>query len=325
MSTNTQAVSQLVQSNPATQTSTSDSWEARIQAAATFMGLSVQTVEKGLKELGVEKEPSGLEMLSDDSITPFGDIRSIFCDNGLFGKIPLAKVRMAMKYLRGPKDSNKTDSIDPEILNLKQKYGFKLKMEDIEPSELLEHYHPDKPNHPVTIALKKRFGDKPVIVFKSDSKVVDIDATANYMADLEQGFPEQETVEVDGTLVRVYSIGQIPNEMVDEDPLFEGKPLKRDRSIVNRVNWAGIEYAVRAFCRIIVDRGDVDVNDRFQVKELIQMASKGIPELKKMYPEADLECRELQKKGELPKLVMPMEEMNGRKQNPFGINKNRNF
>ena len=315
------SVSATSQLNP--RTSTPDTWENRIQSAATFMGLSVEQITEGLKTLGVEKEPAGLEMLSDESITPFGDIRSVFCDGTKYGAVPLAKVRMAMKYLRGPKDSNKTDTIDPELLALKNKYGIRMKLEDVDPSELLENYHPEQPNHPITIALKKRYGDKPVIVFDPDSKIVNIEETANYIADLEQGFPEQETVEVEGVLVRVYQIGQVPNQMIEEDPLFEGKPLKRGRSIVNRANWNNIDIATRQLCRIIIDREDVDVTDRFQVQELLKSIYdvERFNQLKSLYPEAFLEYREKAQRNELPKLVLSMEETNGKKQNPFGINR----
>ena len=320
-------------SNPSV-TSTNDSWESRIKSAATFMGLSAQQVEEGLKKLGVEKEPAGLEMLSDESITPFGDIRAIFCDRistiasipetGGF-IIPIAKVRLAMKYLRGSQNSPKADTLDPEMAALQKKYGFKMKLEDVDPSELLENYHPEQPNHPVTMVLKKKFGDSKIIVFKPESTIVDIEATANYIADLAQGFDEQETVESDGLLVRIYEVGKIPDQMIEEDPLFEGKPLKRGRSIINRVNWTDIGMPVRQFCRVIVDRGDIDENDRFHVQELMKQASKGTIELRKAYPEADLTYRELVKKNELPKLIMTMESASGKKQNPFNIKNNRQF
>jgi len=295
-----------------------DSWESRIQNAATFMGLTTSEVEEGLKEIGAEKEPAGLEMLSDEEVTPFGDIRAVFCDRL---KIPIAKVRMAMKCLRGPKGSVKTDTLDPEILMLKQKYGIKFKMEDVDPSELLEHYHPEQPNHPVTVALKKRFGSDAVIVFKPDSKVIDIEATANYMADMAQGLPLEETVESDGVLVRVHPIGVVPNEMVEEDPLFPGQPLKRGRSVNNRVNWAGIDITSRQLCRIIVLRDEIDPNDKLDINKFMKLVTKGIPELKGIYPEAYLEYREQKASGDLPKLTIAMAEANGRKQNPFGVNR----
>ena len=323
MSTTTQVSISTV--NPTSQTSTSDTWENRLQSAATFMGIPSKKVEEGLKQLGVEKEPAGMEMLSDESVTPFGDIRAIFCDNALFGSIPLAKVRMAMKYLRGPKESLKTDSIDPELMALKVKYGLRFKAEDVNPTELLEHYHPEQPNHIITTTLKKKFGDKNIIVFKPDSKVIDIEATSNYIADLEQGFPEQETVESDGMLVRLYAVGQVPNQMIEEDPLFEGSPLKRGRSIVNRVNWTDIGMPVRQFCRIIAQRDDFNVDDRLHVQELLRLAQEGTIALRKAYPDADLEYREMAQKNELPKLMLTMESANGKKQNPFNVGNNRKF
>jgi len=304
-------------------TSTPDSWESRIQAAATFMGLTTEEVEIGLKELGVDKEPAGLEFLSDEGVTPFGDIRKIFGDDK---KIPLAKVRMAMKYLRGPKDSNKTDSLDPEAMELKKRYGIKPKLENIDPAELLQYYHPDQPNHQISTVLKKRFGNKSIIIFKPDSKKVDIEETANYISDLEQGFPEQETVEVDGELVRVYPVGIVPNEMISEDPLFPGQPLKRDRSIVNRVNWSNVDDASRVFCRIAVNMDQVDAEDKFQVRELVKLAAKGLKSLKEVYPEVYFEYKESKQRVELPRLRISLQDLNGngKKQDPFGGN-NRSY
>lgn len=296
-----------------------DSWESRIQNAATFMGLQTSEVEEGLKEIGAEKEPAGLEMLSDEEVTPFGDIRAVFCDRL---KIPIAKVRMAMKCLRGPKGSTKTDTLDPEIVALKQKYGIKFKMEDVDPSELLEHYHPEQPNHPVTVALKKRFGSDVVIVFKPDSKVIDIEATANYIADMAQGLPLEETVESDGVLVRVYPVGVVPNEMVEEDPLFPGQPLKRGRSVNNRVNWTGIDLEKRQFCRIIAEEGEIDFNDRLRIRELMSVVTKNsLVGMGDIFPEIYLEYRERKQNGDLPKLTIAMAEANGKKQNPFGVNR----
>jgi len=306
------------QTNPAT--ATPDSWESRIETAATFLGITPEEVVESLLELGVEKEPAGLEMLSDDSISPFGDLMKVFGD---VREIPIAKVRLAAKYLRGPKDSAKTDTLDPELVELKKKYGFKLKMQDVDPAELLTHYHPERPSHPVTQALKKRFGRQNVIIFKPDSKTVDVDETANYMADLEQGYPEQDTVESDGVLVRVYPVGQVPNQMVDEDPLFPGQPLKRERSIINRVNWNNIDEETRKFCRIVVDNDEIDVNNKLEVRQFMRLVSKGIKELASTYPEVDLEYRELKQKDELPKLHLSLEEINGNgTNNPFAI-KNR--
>ena len=300
------------------ETSTPDTWESRIENAATFLGVSVEETEASLKELGVEKEPAGLEMLSDEEVVPFGDLRKVFNDEM---KIPLAKVRMAMKYLRGPKNSAKTDTISPEMIKMKEKYGVKPKLENIGSDSLLEDYDPKRSDHPITIVLKKRFGNTPVIVFKPDSTEVDIEATANYIADLDQGFPEEETVESQGELVRVYKVGEVPNEIIDEDPLFEGSPLKRGRSIVNRVNWSDVSKEARQFIRILVETdGDIDPNNRRDVREIVQTASEGMGALKEDFPETYLEFKEIKKAGRLPSLTMSMKEAEKSKSNnPFGI------
>jgi len=289
-----------------------DTWENRIKQAAAFMGLTAEDVERILNDYGVQKEPAGLEMLSDENVTPFGDLRKEFCENN---KVAVPKLRMAMKYLRGPENSQKTDTLDPVTLELQTKYGIKTRLEDLGVDELLPYYNPLKKNR-VHKVLKDMFKDKKVIAFKPDTKEVAIDETANYMTDLNDGLPEEDSIEVDGELVRLYEVGQVPNQMIDEDPLFEGQPLKRNRSIINRVNWSGIAVDARQFFRILVIRGDLNPNDRIAVRQAIELLEKGTKaspwgELKKVFSEAYLEYKELAAKGELPKLILTLEEISG--------------
>lgn len=311
----------IVGTNPATD-NLPDSWENRMAQAAVFLGMDANKVEKILIAFGIEKEPSGLQILSDEEITPFGDLRRVFCEDH---NISVPKLRMAMKYLRGPKGSETTESIDPESIRLKSKYGIRFKLSNIESAKLIEDYIPENPSHPISIELKKRFGDKSIIAFKPESKLIDIEATANYISDLEQGFPEEETVTIDGVLVRLYAIGKVPNQLIDEDPLFRGSPLKRGRSIVNRVNWLKVSQDARQFVRIAVEMGEIDTDDKRDIRDVIKEAEKGIKSLKETYPEVDLEYREREERDELPKLKMTLEDANGsRKQNPFGIG-NRSY
>ena len=305
-------------SNP--QTSIPDSWENRINAAATFMGIKKEEVLQALSELGVEEEPAGMEMLSDEDITPFGDIRKAFCDTR---NIPIAKVRMAMKYLRGSKDSAKTDTISPEIIKMKEKYGVKLKLEHIPTDQLLEDYDPKHLDNPITIVLRKRYEDKAVIVFKPDSTEVDVEATANYIADIEQGFQEEEAVESQGELVRLCKVGEVPSQVIEEDPMFEGSPLKRGRSLVNRANWSNVPIEDRQFIRILVENEEIDPNDRKDIKDILGMCKTGLQELKDEFPNTALTFRERKLTQSLPNLVMTMEQAESSKSNnPFGIKRN---
>jgi len=301
-----------------------DSWGNRIKNASVFLGLSTEEVEEKLKELGVEEHPAGLEMLSDEEVTPFGDLRKVFGDD--LG-IPLAKLRMAMKHLRGPKDSKKTDELDVELVRLHTKYGVKPKLSNIPSEQLLEDYQPDRPEHPITLALKKRFGDRRVIVFKPDTREVDIEATANYITDLDQGYAEEDFAESEGEMVRVYKVGEVPDEVVSEDPLFPGIPLRRNRSTANRIDWGPFELEIRQFVRLALEAGEVDPDSRPEMRTLIADAREGLDNLKKLYPEVAVTYREAKKVGKLPSLVMTMKQATAvQKQDPFSVGKkNRQY
>ena len=295
-----------------------DTWENRIEQTAKVLGLTTEKVEEILATKGFEitKESYGLQMLSDEEVTPFGDLRKLFCEeNG----IAVPKLRMAIKFLRGPKNSQKTTEIDPDVMGLQKKYGIQVNLEDLDAEELLPLYRPSKKNAIYTV-LSKKFGDKAIIAFKPDTTEVALEETLNYIVDIESGLPEEESIEVDGELVRLYPVGQVPNQTVEEDPIYEGVPLKRGRSLENRINWTGVSKEIRQFVRILVDRGEIS-RDRLVLSQLIK---KTLKELKDIYPESYLVFKEMKTKDELPKLVISINDVktaSGRSNNPFGINK----
>lgn len=305
------------------ETNTIDTWENRIEQSAKYLGLPKEKVEQILATPGFEitKDQNGLEMLSDENVTPFGDLRKLFCeDNG----VAVPKLRMAIKFLRGPSQERKsaTETVDPDILELQRRYGvsIKFKLDDLGAEELIPLYNPNK-NNRIAEALKKRYGTKAIIAFKPDSDVVAVDETINYIVDLEQGYDEEESIDVDGELVRLYPIGVVPNKMVDEDPLFAGQPLKRNRSTVNRLNWIGVSKEVRQFFRILIDRGEIKADDRLNLGNLMV---KRLEDLKNIFPEAYMQYKERMKKDELPKLQISLQEAttaSTRKNNPFGVNR----
>jgi hypothetical protein len=303
-----------------------DTWENRIEQASKIMGITPEKLESILNSKGFEitKEPSGIEMLSDEQITPFGDLRKLFCeDNG----IAVPKLRMAITYLRGNvKDSTKkyVDMIDPDLVELQQRFGIKFRLDDLGVEDLIPLYKPNK-NNRITEALRKKFGSDPIIAFKPDSSEVAVEETINYLADLEQGFDKEETVDVDGELVRLYPLGVIPNQQVDEDPLFVGVPLKRDRSTINRVNWDGINLETRQFFRLLMAKKDIDPNNRIALSQIL---GKTFQELKDIFPETYLFLKECKANGSLPTLKMSLTDANAstkyttsKTNNPFGINR----
>ena len=305
-----------------------DTWESRIEKAAKVMGLEPQKVEEILNHpsFKITKDPCGLEMLSDESVTPFGDLRKLFCEDN---QVAVPQLRMAIKYLRGDQKSKPTDTtvtVDPDILDLQKKYGIniKFKLDDLGPEELIPLYNPIKKNA-IYNALTKKLGNKNVIAFKPDSNIVAIDETINYIVDLNDGYPEEESIEVDGELVRLHPLGVLPNQEVEEDPLFPGSPLKRGRSLINRILWTGTDLGIRQFFRLLLNEKEIDPTDRLRISELLKdnLFISGNTRLKDLFPEAYLTFKELKKKGELPKLTISINEAtkSERTNNPFGINK----
>lgn len=301
------------------------SWEERIAGAAQALHLTPEEFEKQLAaSIGLTKE-NGVGDLDDDDIFKFGDFREVFKTH------PVATLRKAFKSLREGKAADKEQTgsgSDPRLEQLKA-LGLKVRLEDADTATLLPLYDPTKSiNDPITRVLKTRFGEQPVIAFHEDGKVA-LEESGRYIADIEQGYHSADAIQVDGKLAKLWPIGSKPNTMVDEDPLFPGKPLRNGYSTVNNRNWSDVVPAARQLCRIIVERGEIDVHNKEAVLRLLERADGsghadtedpvGIPPaLIKAYPEAELEYRERKAKDELPKLKVELGSL-AKPNNPFGL------
>jgi len=299
-----------------------DSWESRITEAAKIIGKTPTEVEAILnaKPYCITKDPNRLEMISDEEVVPFGDLRKMFCDDN---EVTLPQLRLAMKWLRGPKNSTKATEVDTDIFSLHAKYGIENKIEDLDIELLLPFYKPNKKNHIHDILINRyenRFG--PIIAFNPESNEIAIEAIINYVSDLESGLPQEESIEVNGELVRLYRVGQVPNEQLEEDPLVPETPLRRGRSTFNRINWNGIQLETRQFFRVLLINGDINASDRVGLRTIL---TKSIQDLKTIFPESYLDFKEKKLNGELPTLKVSTSAISKSKQNPFSIKTNRTY
>lgn len=303
-----------------------DTWESRINLASKIMGLDPSTIEKILDSDGYEitRSEFRMEMLSDENVLPFGDLRKLFCEGE--HKIPLPKLRMAMKFIRGPTNSKKTDTIDLDLIDIKNRYGINTSLEDLDITHLLQYYNPSKKNKIHDILINKyesKYG--PFIAFKPGTNDLAIEDIINYISDVESGYPTSTSIEVDGEFVELIKVGQFPNQLLDEDPMFKGVPLRRSRSTENYLNWNGIDYETRTFFRVLVERNDINPSNRIEAHQVIK---HNIKELKTIFPDAYIEWKNKKTRNELPKLTIPMSELDKHKvrsNNPFGIGTNRLF
>lgn len=291
----------------------SRTWEDRMAGASTALGYpTAEAFEQDFdSRIGISKSRGGTQALDDDEVLKFGDFREAFKEK------PIAVLRMAFKSLREGKAAAQAEQPgtgDARTEQLKA-LGLKVKLEDASPAVLLPLYDPNQPSDPVTTALKKRFGDKPVVAFKEDGTVA-LEESLRNISDIEQGFPEVDAIQVDGKLARLWPVGRRPDTVVEEDPLFPGKPLRSGYSTVNNRNWSKITLDMRQLCRIVVERGEINVENREAVLRLMERASDG--DLGEAYPEAELEFRERKKKDTLPRLKVELGSLT-KPNNPFGV------
>jgi len=300
------------------ETKKSDSWEVRIKDFSNVIGKSVEETEEMFNNemLGLTKDtPNVLYMLSNEEITPFGDLRNVFCN---IHKIPVPLLRMGMKFLRGDKEEKEklvSNEIDTSTTGLLHKYGVKTDIEDLTIEQLMEYYEPTRRNR-LSNVLKTKYQDiyGPFIAFKPGTDKVAVNETINYVVDLEMGGEPAEFIEVDGDPVPLYSVNEIPNRIVDEDPLYPGFKLTQERSTKNRISWKNVPLKTRQFYRVLYRRNEISRDDRIALSNII---GKDLTDLKDIFPEAYIEFVQLQKEGNLDNLKISIGSSAKKTNNPF--------
>lgn len=289
-------------------------FESRIAKASEVMGLAPSEVEKILASPGFEltkDDPNVIELLSSDEFVPFGDLRRLFCDDN---QVPVPKLRMAMGFLRGKKTQDKKSD---SVTSLQKEYGIEMTLDDLPLEALLQQYDPNFPNRIHQILISRLGSDSNCIAFKPSTTEVAVAETIGYISDLQQGYPASEAVEVEGEMVRLYPVGKSPNNVVDEDPMYFGRPLKRGRSTANHVNWNDVSLEVRQFIRLLLEEKFIDSNT--PRRNVIDLIREGIGNLKQVYPEVALLYREREENDDLPKLRVSLSSASTQKQDPFSM------
>ncbi len=173
---------------------------------------------------------------------------------------------------------------------------------------LLSWYDPEDPDNLATNLLQQRFGTEPLIAFIPGTREVAIKDSTEYIKDRRRGYDKQENIHVDGKLARLYPVGVLPLDFVEEDPLVivdSGKKaamLRRGRSSKYNADFNGISLSTRQLVRIIVERRDANPGVRSDLKLLMKTAAEGFEALAEEYPEAYLSYQEREAAGKLPSL-----------------------
>ena len=285
---------------------------SRIGSIAALFNTTPENVASILHEWGLTGSESAiLELVSNDKVVTFSDFASRF---GKLEGSTTIKLRQGYQILRGADQSKSGDRVS----RLKSKFGLENSLGVATEADLLSEFDPKSVNDPVAVELKKRFKDKPCIVYKLDGSL-DVEATLAVMADLNSGLPEVKMVTSGGNLVDVYKIGDQPDQCVDEDPIWPGEILRSGRSTVDHRDWSGISIDARRMCRIAVTMSMINARNRQDVAAFVGLASKD--EVSTVYPEVAKEFRKLAAEGKLPTLRVKLSSVGSGGNNPFGVSR----
>lgn len=226
---------------------------------------------------------------------------------------PIAIAKDIAKIFRGKEDSI---SSNHEARPVSAKKADKMTMR-----ELVEAYDPEESENPVGKRLKDVSRGEKFIVF-AIGRTLDIDTTVKLLQEVKQGYEGRENIDVNGEIKEVHPVGALPDNFVDENPLYRGRPLRPDGTCdqTNR-SWNGVPTRVRQFIRIAMDVGALKDISFERVHDIMDMVMDGaaFEKLAKRYPSAAVELKKLEGIGKLPtlKLVLKKDKGAGRSNRPF--------
>ena len=134
------------------------------------------------------------------------------------------------------------------------------KADRMTPRELVESFDPTEDSSPVARRLAAMSKGEPFIVFESGRKV-DVETTLKLLLEIkDSGMKGRPNYEVGGKIKRTYKVGQLPNNEVDENPLYPGRPLRPDGTCdQTQRSWEGVPLEFRQLVYMAVGTGELVV------------------------------------------------------------------
>jgi hypothetical protein len=190
--------------------------------------------------------------------------------------------------------------------------------------QLLAAYNPLEDNA-VAKKLKELSGGKPFIVLVNG--IANVPESVKLLQELKRGYTPRDLVIIDNKPTRLYSVGERPNDLVDENPLYPGRALRPDGTCdqMNR-SWAGVDLSVRQLLRVAlvntreVNGGKMNVQLAHDLLDVALTDDAGT-KFASRFPKAAVELSEMAEAGNAPTLKVALSKAKstgGREQEPFG-------
>lgn len=231
---------------------------------------------KQLKEAGGTNEDV-LKLCSFEDLEKFG--------------LPRLLARQAANIFR--KSDNK-----PNIVSI-----YKAKI--MTAKEAFVHYDPRDADNAIGQRLQELSKGQRCVVFNNNGRI-NVEVSTKLIDEIRDNYPERDTYIMNGEPVIVYKIGERPDEMGDENPIYPGRLLRPDFGCdqTNR-SWEGVSLAIRQLIYIAISDthelciGCIDDAHNVLDKCLEVNAEEKI---RNRYTKASIRFRELEKQNKLPTL-----------------------
>lgn len=198
------------------------------------------------------------------------------------------------------------------------------KAEHMNPEELLGRYVPDTDNA-VSRRLTAMGGKSRFVVFEPGSTTVDVQTSAKLLKEVKDGFGER----VDGIVStangprRAYRVGEKPNNLVDENPLYPTRALRPDGTCDQTGrSWDGIPLEVRQLVALARQTGELSVTlDKAHdvLDRILSDPSQAMLAMATRYRKAALVFEEGKVLGTLPPLKVVLNANRTTGNDPFAI------
>lgn len=187
-------------------------------------------------------------------------------------------------------------------------YISNKKAERMTLKELVNNFNPVEYTSSIGKRLLAESKNEPFIVLKP-GRTLNSEATFQCLEEIKKGFPGRLTFVVDGIPQRVYKIGELPGELVDENPMFIGRPLRPDGTCdqTNR-SWNLIAFNLRQFIRIGVNLGEIKttIDEAHKILDFLVNSNMQLLKLRERYAKVSIEFDRLESIGQLPTLKIPL-------------------
>ena len=171
--------------------------------------------------------------------------------------------------------------------------------------ELVENLDPEEYTNKVAEALQKIAQGRRFVVFGT-GRNVDVEATFNAITALKQGFIEVDIVTVNKQAKEVFRLGELPDVEVDENPFYEGRPLRPDSTCDQTGrSWEGISLENRQLVRLAIKTGELEVSFE-NIHNIMDLLLNGHPPIRERYRKAAIEFDKLAAKGQLPSMKVAL-------------------